>query len=156
MYCTINKTESIRNFLCRRGPDQFAKLQIPVHSAGDYQTGLQLCLMSSGLQLRGGKQLCDQPLMDIAGNVLQWNGQVFAGDLTIDDTESDTEVLMKALAKCETDAQLLAVFSQIAGPWSFTYWDSRRRLYWFGRDVLGRRSLCWNTDPAPPVGGNTG
>ncbi|CAG2113319.1 unnamed protein product [Medioppia subpectinata] len=146
----IDKNESIRHFLCRRGPDQFAKLQIPVHSAAegsDYTHGPQLCLMSSGLQLRGGRQLCDQPLMDGAGNVLQWNGQIFAGDLLPeDDTESDTEVLMRALADCAADDQVLAVLSRIAGPWSFTYWDQLRRRFWFGRDVLGRRSLCWNTD----------
>ncbi|XP_054156384.1 asparagine synthetase domain-containing protein 1-like [Oppia nitens] len=146
----INNNESIRHFLCRRGPDQFAKLQIPVGGA-DYHSGLQLCLMSSVLQLRGGREPCDQPLMDSVGNVLQWNGQVFAGSMTVDDSESDTEAMMRELANCLTDAEMLAKLSRICGPWSFTYWDSNRRRFWFGRDLLGRRSLCWNTDARDQV-----
>lgn len=139
----ISSNESIRHFLDRRGPDQFAKVQIPVDNC--YQSGLQLCLMSSSLQLRG-KHLCDQPLMDTIGNVLQWNGQVFGGGIKIKDSDSDTEVLMQKLSKCSSDEDILSVLSQICGPWSFTYWDRHRKCFWFGRDVLGRRSLCWNTN----------
>jgi asparagine synthetase B (glutamine-hydrolysing) len=98
--------------------------------------------MSSVLQLRG-EQVCDQPLLDKNGSALQWNGQIFGG-IEIDDCDSDTQVLMKLLSKCTKDEELLKVMSSISGPWSFTYWDNKTKQFWFGRDILGRRSLCWN------------
>lgn len=134
----INSNESIRYFLSRRGPDQFGKKEIAIdcHLNND----LLITLMSSGLQLRGS---CDQPLLDETGSSLQWNGQIFNG-IEVNKSDSDTEVLMKLLSKCNNEKDLIQLLSSICGPWSFTFWNNKTKHFWFGRDILGRRSLCWN------------
>ena len=86
-----------------RGPDQQGRVTLAL----DHDWSL--VLLASVLHMRGPR-LCPQPAQDEAGNVLLWNGEVFAGRLTEGEEgpeastttspglgESDTEAVLKAL-----------------------------------------------------------
>lgn len=126
-------------FLHRRGPDHFENVDISISS------DINLRLSSSALQLRG-EVVCKQPLQDQNGNILQWNGQIFDGEIFVSEYDSDTKILMNYLSKCNEDDEILNVFSKIQGPWAFSYWNDKSKCLWFGRDIFGRRSLCWNVN----------
>lgn len=104
-------------------------------------------LLSSVLQLRGCF-VTNQPVThEDTGSILQWNGQIFDGfDERLNAEQSDTEQLLEALNSADQVDKLLGVIASIQGPWAFTFWDNRAKRLWVGRDILGRRSLCWNTN----------
>lgn len=140
----ILHNETIQYYLSRRGPDHFEKKTL-VHQFSDSKS-VQITMLSSVLQLRGS-YVCGQPYVSQStGSILQWNGQIFNTELPhgFNPALSDTEQLMAELDYCTNDEQLLGLLSKICGPWAFTYWDNRTKSLWFGRDMLGRRSLCWN------------
>ncbi|KAH9400097.1 PREDICTED: asparagine synthetase domain-containing protein 1-like [Rhagoletis zephyria] len=141
----ILKNETIHYYLSRRGPDYFEKVNLS-HQFED-QSVASFTLLSSVLQLRGC-YVTNQPVTnEDTGSVLQWNGQIFARlDQELNAEQSDTEQLLEALNGAEDVEKLLAVIGSIQGPWAFTYWDNRAKRLWVGRDILGRRSLCWNTN----------
>lgn len=58
-------------------------------------------------------------------------------------TVSDTKVLLLKLGVCQNDRAIADTLSSIRGPFAFVYWRSDTKQLWFGRDILGRRSLCW-------------
>lgn len=89
--------------------------------------------------------LTPQPLEDDAGNVLEWNGEIFNG-LTVGPEENDTAVLSQRLSSCCNPSEILALLSAIQGPWSFIYYQKAGSSLWFGRDFFGRRSLLWKGD----------
>lgn len=135
------KNETIQRFLAHRGPDHFEKVIIDCGCSRQFA----ITELSSVLQLRG-KLVTNQPYQGKASNsMLQWNGQVFGG-LDLDEDKSDTEQIMALLEAAKNDADVLKVLGSIRGPWAFTYWDDKAQKLWVGRDILGRRSLCWNTN----------
>lgn len=73
------------------------------------------------LHLRG--ELTSQPLTDIDGNVLLWNGEVFGGLPALQKDNNDTQVLLEELSSCHDDEQLVSLFSSLQGPWAFIYWQ---------------------------------
>ncbi|KZC15065.1 Asparagine synthetase domain-containing protein 1, partial [Dufourea novaeangliae] len=91
-----------------------------------------------------GTNLSVQPAIDSAGNILLWNGDVFFGTLIQDDI-CDTDFLLNAL---QSSSNVMSVFQDIQGPYSFIYFQKTSNLIYFGRDVLGRHSLLLksNTD----------
>ncbi|KAG0589479.1 hypothetical protein KC19_1G023200 [Ceratodon purpureus] len=113
------------------------------------------------LSLRGDRPV-SQPLKDSAGNILIYNGEIFGG-LQVQPGENDTLVLMAALGSCCNCAchatssdnpcacttqdthgvhkTVQETLSALRGPWALVYWQAKHQLLWFGRDVLGRRSL---------------
>ena len=110
------------------------------------QDSAHFTLLSSVLQLRGCF-VCNQPVKHIvSGSILQWNGQIFRGLKNTPQHRSDTEDLLEELNDATNDDEILSVLSSIHGPWAFTYWDNEAKKLWIGRDVLGRRSLCWNVN----------
>lgn len=63
-------------------------------------------------------------------------GEVFGG-LSIAPGASDSQALLQAL----NQGDVLRVFNCLRGPWAAVYWHASTRKLWFGRDLLGRRSL---------------
>lgn len=96
------------------------------------------------LHMRGC--LTPQPLQDDNGNMLLWNGEVFGG-LRVDLGENDTKVVLHHLSMAQSASDIVALLSQLKGPWAFIYYQKVEHCIWFGRDFFGRRSLLWKFDP---------
>lgn len=127
---------SVHERLRRRGPNFSRDLEV---RAARYR-----CLFSAHvLHMRG--LLTPQPLEDDAGNVLEWNGEIFSG-LPVGPQENDTAVFSRRLSSCRGPSEVLAVLSAIRGPWAFIYYQKAAGYLWFGRDFFGRRSLLWKGD----------
>ncbi|CAD7685941.1 unnamed protein product [Nyctereutes procyonoides] len=120
--------------LSRRGPDSSKQL---VKSSVGYQ-----CLFSGHvLHLRG--VLTAQPVEDERGDVFLWNGEVFSG-IKVEAEENDTQIMFNYLSSCKNESDILSLFSEVQGPWSFIYYQASSHHLWFGRDFFGRRSLLWH------------
>lgn len=120
--------------LRRRGPDSSGQL---LKSNANYQ-----CLFSGHvLHLRG--VLTAQPLEGERGDVLLWNGEVFGG-VQVEAEENDTQIMFNCLSSCQNESDIVSLFSEVQGPWSFIYYQASNHHLWFGRDFFGRRSLLWH------------
>ena len=89
-----------------------------------------------------------QPLSTSAvSSVLCWNGEAWKiGDQIVDG--NDAEVVFGMLttsvqspSKEKSLQNVIDVFSSIAGPYAFVFYDARHQRVFYGRDALGRRSL---------------
>lgn len=89
--------------------------------------------------------LTQQPVQDDAGNIFQWNGEIFGG-LPVSPEENDTSVFSRRLSCCSSPSEILSVLTTIQGPWAFVYYQKAGHYLWFGRDFFGRRSLLWKFD----------
>uniref|UniRef100_A0A2K5MFM1 Asparagine synthetase domain containing 1 n=1 Tax=Cercocebus atys TaxID=9531 RepID=A0A2K5MFM1_CERAT len=119
--------------LKQRGPNSSKQL---FKSDVNYQ-----CLFSGHvLHLRG--VLTTQPVEDERGNVFLWNGEIFSG-IKVEAEENDTQILFNYLSSCKNESEILSLFSEVQGPWSFIYYQASSHYLWFGRDFFGRRSLLW-------------
>lgn len=143
-------------------PDLFGKLKILIDYRGpDYSApvikhhlrcGLQLKLAPSVLHLRG-TVLQEQPVIDEAGNILMFNGQVyeFSGN-RLNQEQSDTIFLCRKLSGCKSAEEVAKIFSAIDGPFAFVYWHENLSTLFYGRDIFGRKSLCTlNTSNNVPI-----
>ncbi|XP_062944593.1 asparagine synthetase domain-containing protein 1 [Cynocephalus volans] len=120
--------------LKQRGPNSHKQL---LKSDVNYR-----CLFSGHvLHLRG--VFTAQPLEDERGNVFLWNGEVFSG-IKVEAEENDTQVMFNYLSSCKSESDILSLFSEVRGPWSFIYYQASSHYLWFGRDFFGRRSLLWH------------
>ncbi|XP_027195332.1 asparagine synthetase domain-containing protein 1 [Dermatophagoides pteronyssinus] len=148
----IFNRSKIKEFLRRRGPDQYQSFDFI------YNT-FQFHLESSVLHLRGqnnsGRQpYCGHDNYNADFPCLQWNGQIFRliddnnQYKAIDDSRSDTEELFRLLTKSGENVEdiVLKTLSSIHGPFSLTFWNQTTEQLWVARDLIGRRSLCWNTN----------
>lgn len=125
--------EDLLYSLKRRGPNSSKQV---LKSDVNYQ-----CLFSGHvLHLRG--VLTAQPVEDERGNVFLWNGEVFSG-IKFEAEENDTQLMFNYLSSCMDESDILSVFSEVQGPWSFIYYQASTHYLWFGRDFFGRRSLLW-------------
>lgn len=108
-----------------------------------------LTFAGSLLQLRG-RDPVSTPLYDDNSNILVWNGEVFGG-LDVPIGGSDSHALFHALTTAEP-ASIPQVLSGLRGPWAIVFWHAATSTLWFGRDVLGRRSLLikWPQGPQDP------
>ncbi|KAI9334277.1 asparagine synthase-domain-containing protein [Obelidium mucronatum] len=133
--------------VARRGPD----VQKTVNwTLEDGKNGpVHASLFSSVLHLRGLDPV-QQPLVDKAsGSLFCWNGELFNEEtgMQVDEQSSDTSILFDTIQqKCSSDDasfkdSLLSVLSTLRGPWSILFYHSPSSTLYFGRDVLGRRSL---------------
>ncbi|XP_016451119.1 uncharacterized protein LOC107775846 [Nicotiana tabacum] len=124
----------------------------------------ELQFVGATLQLRGVNPIV-QPLLDVSGNILVYNGEIFGG-IQMSSDSNDTEILMQHLGQCcsrissphnenhtsgERRSSVPELLSRIKGPWALIYWQSSSKTLWFGRDALGRRSLLvhWPTKEDP-------
>lgn len=143
--------ESLEAGLRRRGPDGSAA------AAFELRGWCRLSLRASLLQLRG-----DAPAEALRrhddGSALCFNGashppcaapaprlsacccagEVFGG-LAVPEGGSDSAALLAALTAAGADVS--AVLSTVRGPWALAFFHAPSETLWFGRDVLGRRSL---------------
>ncbi|KAI8074573.1 asparagine synthase-domain-containing protein [Gongronella butleri] len=134
---------TLKQLNTKRGPDAQSERAIQVDD-------WSLVFFSSVLHLRGPTTVA-QPLQNTeTGDILCWNGEVFAG-LDVPMGQNDTQVVMHALeiacnASNAPTAPLLRTIERIEGPFAFVYWHKRSCTLYFARDCLGRRSLLWHQD----------
>jgi len=132
-------TPSCQDLLSRRGPDNLAITTRP--ASMDHM----VTACSSVLWLQGDSITC-QPLVDSLNNMLLWNGDIFnMTGVSRNPSESDTSLLSRHLASCETPDQMLDCMASISGPWAMVYMQETTNTLWFGRDFFGRQSLLVST-----------
>ncbi|XP_059024592.1 asparagine synthetase domain-containing protein 1 isoform X1 [Mustela lutreola] len=120
--------------LSQRGPSSSKQL---LKSSVSYQ-----CVFSGHvLHLRG--VLTAQPVEGERDDVFLWNGEVFSG-IKVEAEENDTQIMFNYLSSCKNESDILSLFSEVQGPWSFMYYQASSHHLWFGRDFFGRRSLLWH------------
>lgn len=130
---------ALLGLLSRRGPDSCATVTFE-------RDGAHLRFTSTVLSLRG-KELTKQPLVDGDGrSVLCWNGEAWrVNGRTLHPDVNDAILVQKsflrALSADNSDEAILGVLRSVEGPYAFVLYDGIRGHVWFGRDVLGRRSL---------------
>nr|XP_033508036.1 asparagine synthetase domain-containing protein 1 isoform X2 [Nicotiana tomentosiformis] len=191
---TLFSVDDIKAVLIRRGPDSLGCKKILLRSGvsslcggeqdvvafvEDEDSGEgEACCMGGGgkeftgelqfvgatLQLRGINPIV-QPLTDVSGNILVYNGEIFGG-IQMSSDSNDTEILMQHLGLCcsrvssphnkthtsgERQSSVPELLSRIKGPWALIYWQCSSKTLWFGRDAFGRRSLLvhWPTKEDP-------
>ena len=102
--------------------------------------GKDMVMMSSLLQMQGRVARCASLQDDETGCVLLWNGEIYGG-MDVPKDGNDGLCLFRYLCTCSTNKDIGGIFSQIRGPWAMVLWHPPTRTLWFGRDVLGRKSL---------------
>lgn len=120
-----------------RGPDYSSEIV-------DHQTrcGLKLGLKCSILHLMG-TELQKQPMIDCDGNILLFNGQIYAfSGSPLNEDCSDTKFLSDTLRKCSTPKEIAECLSRVTGPFAIVYWCESLNILVYGRDMFGRKSLC--------------
>ncbi|XP_030064857.1 asparagine synthetase domain-containing protein 1 [Microcaecilia unicolor] len=122
--------------LTRRGPSSSHQL---IKSVNDL--GYHCLFLGQVLHLRG--PLTPQPTEDKNSNIFLWNGEVFGG-LHVGNMDNDTRVMLCHLSSCNSESEILSLFSSVQGPWAFIYYQATEHCLWFGRDFFGRRSLLWH------------
>ena len=126
----------------RRGPDAFCATRL-VKGSGDGTHGRRLVFLSSLLQMQGVE--ARRAMLRDGDRVLLYNGEVYDGlPVGANDDRNDGEALFEALVS--SGSSVASVMSGIRGPWAFVYYDggdgdSDGGVLWWGRDVMGRKSL---------------
>lgn len=121
----------------RRGPDYNSDLEEHVTSRGN-----KIWTASSVLHLRGDVVQI-QPVIDIQGNILMFNGQIYGyTSFQMNPDESDTVDLFDKLRSCATKQEIVNHISSIDGPFALIYWHDKFSTLFYGRDIFGRKSLC--------------
>lgn len=117
--------------LRNRGPN--------AHTERTYQ-GDDFSIHFSGFVLwQQGAKLCIQP-HSYKHHIVLINGDIFTK--RDDNLLSDTEWLTRQIDKCNDDeAELLALFRSLEGPYSIIYYNQNTKKLYFVRDILGRQSL---------------
>ncbi|ORY52910.1 adenine nucleotide alpha hydrolases-like protein [Rhizoclosmatium globosum] len=136
--------DHVASMVSRRGPDAQTLVEFQVPS----QTSpMNAALFSSVLHLRGSCVVAQPRTHRESGSLFCWNGELFTEDegLKVDEGVSDTDVLFNAifnqqLATSFKDS-LLATLSSLRGPWAIVVYHAPSSTLYFGRDMLGRRSL---------------
>ena len=150
------------DLISKRGPDDLGMVQRSVSLTEDGHCGKQaelpfyFSLVASVLSLRGGT-LIPQPLHDKqSGSLFVWNGEAWKIENQRISDNDTVAVFHTLLASCASKAsicqskfereQVVAeavrdVLQATMGPYSFLFFHAPTGLVFFGRDVLGRRSL---------------
>ena len=153
-----NPSGSLRSRLEKRGPDHCDTTRLKTGESAK-QPPYYLEFFSTVLSLRGD-HIVKQPLVDPASSsVLCWNGEVWKIDgkaIVGNDAEIVFDLLLKTTIPNEIDPSIrdvvnesvsdrvIDMFSRITGPYAFVFYDARNAQVFYGRDVLGRRSLLRN------------
>ena len=146
IFCAISAKQHVKlnaeasALLARRGPDALKTHSVTVQAS---ERTWHLTFTSSVLSLRGD-QVQEQPLIDLkTGSVLCWNGEAWSfQDVPI--MQNDTRAVFTELLN--GSESVLDVFGVVKGPFAFVFYDASARILYFGRDVLGRRSLLLSND----------
>ncbi|KAI4107167.1 MAG: hypothetical protein L6R37_001744 [Teloschistes peruensis] len=137
--------------LHRRGPDQIK--QVSVQWNANF-----LSFTASVLSLRG-HALTQQPLQDpLSRSILCWNGEAWKIDgdaVTGNDAEEVFALLLESTLSgvasptakdTANDRAVVKALQRISGPYAFVFYSPSYEKIYYGRDVLGRRSLLRNKD----------
>ena len=152
-------SEYMLKCLRRRGPDSVRTIsRMVTATSGPAETILFLMGVSSVLSLRGISTM-KQPLEDSehrSDSFLCWNGEAWKYDgvpIRGFDVEVIFRRLLEAASECgnsqsfRTDVYrpgrytFFDTLSNITGPYAFVFYDAINQRVFYGRDVLGRRSL---------------
>lgn len=134
----------ISNAISPRGPNGTTCITVVQHDnensnqssttiAGDVYISFQASLLA----LRGTSPVF-QPVTDERQNTLAWNGQLYDCN-----EHNDTLYLLNKLSDTVCEQDVYRVLSELKGPFSFVYFNTAQQKLYFGRDVLGRRSLLY-------------
>ncbi|KAK4976584.1 hypothetical protein LTR66_010811 [Elasticomyces elasticus] len=168
-------SEQIQRLLKRRGPDSCQEIRTCISqddllTDSNAQTelacsypvlkrDLYVTCLSTVLSLRG-MQTVPQPILSDDGSqsFLCWNGEAWKIDgmpVTENDTQVVFRVLQETVRKTRKDGraadaidalkQVSKAMSRISGPYAFAFYDHSVRKVYFGRDLLGRKSLLIST-----------
>ena len=166
IYFSCNRThnedppETLKERLGCRGPDASQVIKFGPHGDHGFLAEWHITAMSTVLSLRGDMPVV-QPVTSGSGitmacSFLMWNGEAWKYDgevLHSHDSSFVYQRLMEATmlhsanpeaprsCKIETIQAVANVFSRISGPYAFVLFDWVHDLLFYGRDVLGRRSL---------------
>ena len=146
----------------KRGPDSFNIINRSTRSTSEssgqpnppLSLNIHTTFVGSVLSLRG-PAVISQPLEDSkTGSLLLWNGEAWAlgnEEISGNDTSAVFRHLLKAcsgekyLTSTETAQSHAAAIrdslQSIRGPYAFLFYDCAASCVFYGRDVLGRRSL---------------
>ena len=165
-------SNDITRLLKQRGPDSIRLIQRDVfYSSSSPQhpsRRLSACLMfvATVLSLRGDAVVV-QPLVDKAsGSILCWNGEAWKiGEKPVigNDAQAVFSLMLEAVhsvpegnlskqaAYEATSLAFKSALRSISGPFSFLFYDARFERVFYGRDVLGRRSLLITRNTGPDL-----
>lgn len=91
-------------------------------------------LYSSVLSLR--QPLAKQPLHD-ERFIIQFNGELYNEEIKTNDVEFFHKLLMK-------NEDIIKSLGQLNGEFSYTVIDKVAKMIYFGKDIIGRKSLCYS------------
>ena len=146
----LNPSDEVLRCLYHRGPDQSRIVSL--------RDGSQfLTFVSTVLSLRGDS-LIEQPLQDESSrSILCWNGEAWKiNDQPVkgNDAQAVFSLLLKVillskpvLPSEENQELVKSIFDNISGPYAFIFYDAIHHRIYYGRDLLGRRSLMRNKRP---------
>ena len=165
IYCSLSQSQHILpskielELLQKRGPDACNTVRRVV-PAQDGVTFRYLTFCSTVLSLRGD-HVVQQPCEDSSStSLLCWNGEAWrydGKDILGSDAQFIFDLLLEAVKETSSDDdratstsdtsmnRILSVLSKISGPFAFVFYDGRGQRVFFGRDVLGRRTLLTTT-----------
>nr|XP_033339086.1 asparagine synthetase domain-containing protein 1 isoform X1 [Megalopta genalis]XP_033339087.1 asparagine synthetase domain-containing protein 1 isoform X1 [Megalopta genalis]XP_033339088.1 asparagine synthetase domain-containing protein 1 isoform X1 [Megalopta genalis] len=126
---------SCKDLIVARGPDNVAERIERLNEDWSGHFAASVLWMQ-------GFNLSVQPIVDSTGNILLWNGDVFSETLA-EDNICDTDVI---LASLQSSSNIMSVFQEIHGPYSFIYFQKSNNCLYFGRDIIGRHSLLLKTN----------
>ena len=155
----IKPSEEHLQRLKNRGPDSFKIItrQLDTGSKEPVEhCTFYLTFVATVLSLRGDR-LVDQPLQDSrTGSLLCWNGEAWKLGGSIvegNDAQAVFNLLLEAVQLAEHEKSTLEScvaieksLSSVAGPFAFVFYDAINKRLFYGRDVLGRRSLVITQD----------
>jgi len=145
--------------LKRRGPDSCQTVQRKIRSDFGEATWY-LTVSATVLSLRGDR-LTKQPIEDPRSKSLFcWNGEAWTVDaegvggndaqtvfdLLLEATQFSVHCHQESSARGASLRKVADALGSIAGPFAFLYFDASHERVFFGRDVLGRRSLLKNVE----------
>lgn len=165
IYCSLSNSQHILpsktelELLHKRGPDACNTVRRVVPTQ-DRVTFRYLTFCSTVLSLRG-TYVVQQPLEDpSSSSLLCWNGEAWrydGKDILGNDAQFIFDLLLESAKGTSSGAdaalfapdasltRILSVLSKISGPFALVFYDDRSQRIFYGRDVLGRRTLLTTT-----------
>ncbi|CCE82385.1 Piso0_002109 [Millerozyma farinosa CBS 7064] len=134
---TNTTIEDFMSLIATRGPD-YLSYSFFRDASASFQ------LVSSVLSLR--QPFTQQPL-ELDELSLQFNGELYNEEcLATNDTDYIKSLLGENMARLGRKDGILRTVISLYGEFAFTIIDKRDKLVYFGRDVIGRRSLLYSYD----------
>lgn len=143
----------------RRGPDGTLEHEIYVSDQVKiYAASTLLSLRSPAVIPNNEAIICDEKNENENENensvILAYNGEIYGYDdeefdTNVSDTSFIQDLLNDTVSECNSKSNddddegkiLLGRLDRLQGPWAMIFWSPVTRRLYFGKDVLGRRSL---------------